>query len=132
MRRQLRCWLWLRRNKLRDATAGDLEAQALHPIPVAGHGEVARMAADQRAQVLALLGNGAVHAPSQRVLDRVQLGPQPLGTGQPQDHERALAALAAAIREAQAAEGLGSVLSASAAVGAREAPELDSPRRGLV
>ena len=36
---------------------GDLEAEDLHPCPVAGHGEVACVPADHRAQVLSLLGN---------------------------------------------------------------------------
>src|SRR6218665_1170766 len=67
----------------------DLPSEGLHPRPVAGHGEVARMSAHHRPQVRALLGDGLVHAPSQLLLDRQQLGAQALAAGQPEHHELA-------------------------------------------
>ncbi len=110
------------------AKAAHLEAEDLNTRSVAGHGEVTRMPRHHRTQVLALLGDGPVHSLSQLVLDRVQLGPQSLGTGQSQDHELALPRAAATVREAQEVEGLRFALSPAAPVLAREASELDQPR----
>ncbi len=80
-----------------------------------------------RAQVLALLGDRAVHAPSQLILDRMQLGTQPLGTGHAQNHEPACPGFAATVREAQEVEGLRFALSCTASVVLGKAPELDQP-----
>ncbi len=73
----------------------DLQPEHPDARPIVRDAKVARVPRHHRAQVLTLLGNGSVHAPSQFVLHGVQLGPQPLGTGDPQDPELALPGRAA-------------------------------------
>lgn len=84
---------------------GDLFSEDLHPRPVAGHGEMAAVPADYRAQVLALLSNRSVQAPLEFILGCGQFGSQPLGTAQPQDHALALAGLLTSMGEANEVEG---------------------------
>ena len=86
------------------------------------------MPSHHRAQVLALLRDGVVHAPSEFELDRLEFGSQAFGAGQPQDHEVTLPCLPAAMREPQEVEGLRFALSLAASVVPGEAPELDQPR----
>ena len=107
---------------------GDLMAECPQPRAVARHAEVPAMPSDHRPQVLALLRDGLVHAPSEFELDRLQFGSQAFGTREPQDHEVALPRLPAAVREPKEVEGLRFALPPAASVIAREAPELDQPR----
>jgi hypothetical protein len=90
---------------------GDLEAQCPQPRAVARHAEVPTMPSHHRAQLLALLRDGMMPAPSEFELDRLQLGPQAFGTREPQDHEVALPRLRAAVREPKEVEGLRFALS---------------------
>src|SRR5205814_560926 len=83
-----------------------LEAEGLNTCSVAGHGEVAGMPGHYRAQVLALLGDGPVHAFAQLRLDGQQLGARAFAAGDSQHHELALPGFAAAMREAQEVEGV--------------------------
>ena len=106
----------------------NLDAEYAQPRPVVGHAEVTAMAGHHRAQVLALLFDGSVHAPPELQLDRLQFGSQAFGTSQPQYHELSLPGFPAAMREAQEVEGLRLALSPAASVVAGEAPELDQPR----
>lgn len=64
-----------------------LEAEHAQPRAVVGHAEVPAMSGHHRAQVLALLFDGSVHAPSEFDLDRLEFGSQAFGTRQPQNHE---------------------------------------------
>lgn len=105
-----------------------LVAECAQPGPIVGHTEVPAMPSHHRTQVLALLWEGMVHAPSELDLDRLQFGSQAFGTGEPQHDELALPGLAAAMREAQEVEGLRFVLSLAASVVPGVAPELDQPR----
>lgn len=98
------------------------------PRAVVWHAEVPAMPSHHRAQVLTLLRDRVVHAPSEFELDRLEFGSQAFGTREPQDHELALSGLPAAMREAQEVEGLRFALSPAASVLPGEAPELDQPR----
>ena len=88
-----------------------LEAERAQPRAVARHAEVPAMPGHHSPQVLALLGNGSVHAPSEFDLDGLEFGSQAFGTREPRDHELALAGLPATVREAQEVEGLRLALS---------------------
>ena len=105
-----------------------LVTECPQPRAVAWHAEVPAMPSHHRAQVLALLGDGVMHAPSEFELDRLEFGSQAFGTRQPQDHEVALPRVPAAMREPEEVEGLRFTLSRAASVLARKAPELDQPR----
>ena len=56
-------------------------------------------ASHHRAQVLALLFDGSVHAPSELKLACLEFGSQAFGTREPQDQEFALPGCPAAVRE---------------------------------
>jgi len=51
-----------------------LEAERRQPCPDAGYDEVPSKSACHQAQVLAPLGDSALHAPWQPIFDRVQFG----------------------------------------------------------
>src|ERR1035438_1807801 len=104
-----------------------LLAQRPQPRAVARHAEVPAMTGHHRTQVLALLRDRVVHAPSEFELDRLEFGSQAFGTGQAQNHELALPGLAAAMRKAQEVEGLRFALPSTASVFVGKAPELDQP-----
>lgn len=106
----------------------DLEAKHAQPCAVVGHAEVPAMPGHHRVQLLALLGDGMVHAPPELDLDRPEFGSQAFGTCEPQHHEFAFRGRPAAMREAQEVEGLRLALSRAASVLADKALELDQPR----
>ena len=108
--------------------SANLGAEHSQPRAVVGHAEVPAMPGHHRMQVLALLFDGSVHAPSEFDFDRLQLGSQTFGTREPQDHEFVLPSLPATMREPQEVEGLRLALSPAASVVPGEAPELDQPR----
>ncbi len=95
---------------------------------VSGYAKVAAMPAHHGLQVLALLGDGSVHAGSHFQLERLKFAPQSLGTGLMQYLELTLFGFAAAMREAQEVKGLRFALSSAADVASGVAPELDQPR----
>jgi len=105
-----------------------LEAEHAQPRAVVGHAKVPAMPGHHRAQVLALLFDGSVHAPSEFDLERLQFSSQAFATGEPQHHEFALSARPAAMREPQEVKGLRFSHSRAASVIPGEAPELDQPR----
>jgi hypothetical protein len=80
---------------------GHLEPKRAQPRAVERDTEVTAMSGHYRPQVLALRGDGQVHASSELVFERLQLAAQALGAGQPHNHELALTGLAAAMRKTQ-------------------------------
>ena len=104
------------------------EAKHAQPHAVVGHAKVPAMPGHHRAQVLALLFDGSVHAPSEFDLERLEFSSQAFGIGQPQHHEFAFSARSAAMREPQEVKGLRLSHSRAASVIPGEAPELDQPR----
>lgn len=93
-----------------------------------GYAKVAAMPAHHGFQVVALPGDGSVHALSRFHLERLKFSCQPLGTGQSRDFEPALLGLAATTREAQEVKGLRLARSSAVDVASGVAPELDPPR----
>src|SRR5271165_4588854 len=97
---------------------------------VGRHGEVIEVAADHLPQPFPLRGYRLVHAPSQFLLDGLQLRPHAVASGLPLDEELARPRLAADEGEAQEVEGLRLAEPAPLAVRRCEAAELD--QTGLV
>lgn len=93
-----------------------------------GYAKVAAMPAHHGFQVVALLGDGSVHALSRFHLERLNFSSYPLGTGLSRDFEPALLGLAASTREAQEVKGLRLARSSAVDVASGVAPELDPPR----
>jgi len=93
--------------------------------------EVSHMTADYRAQPLAHVGDGFVHAPAEFGFHLAQLGLQPLAYRLPQHRKlSALSRLAADVGKAEESEGFGLPFTAPLAVGGCKAAELHQP--GLV
>jgi hypothetical protein len=88
---------------------------------------VVEVAGDDLLQPSSLLGNRLMHAPSQFLLDSLQLCLHAVPPGLPSDLEFAPTSFAADKGEAQEGEGLWFAEPAPLAVFHREAPELDQP-----
>ena len=96
---------------------------------VHGHPEVADVSTDDRAQTLAHLGDGIVHAPPELGLHLTQLRLQPLADRLPQHREPSVTPLLPAdVRESEEVERLGLPFSAPLAVVGRKRAELHKAR----
>src|ERR1022692_1965906 len=85
---------------------GDLGAERREGATICRHRVVVEVAFDDPPQPFTLDGNRLVHAPPQRLLDLLELGPHAVAPDFPVDQEFTLAGFAADEGEAQEVEGL--------------------------
>src|SRR5512135_739846 len=107
---------------------GRLEPESVDRLNVAGHGVVAEVSPDHRAEPPALLGDGQMHAPPALGLDLVQLCPQPLRVGDALELKAPVPGLPANVREAKELERLRLSKAAGLSPPGGEPAELDQPR----
>src|SRR5690348_7324824 len=110
--------------------SGDLIAEDHERRPVGRHCVIVEVTVDDLMQPFPLDWDRLMHAPAQCLLDRLELGPQPIASSLAFDQELASPGFAADEREAQEVEGLRLAKPAPSAARRRIPSELDQP--GLV
>src|SRR5882724_12520051 len=108
-------------------TSDHLVPEARDRAIVSRHGVIVEVSTDDLPQPFSLYGDGLVHAPSQLLLDGLQLRPHAVASRLPFDQELASPRLATDEGEAEEVEGLRLAEPAPLAVFFRRASELDQP-----